>query len=182
MVHENKLEQKHFATFLPVVLDVLWQSEVVQLRLPGVGGGLDEYLPHPDVLADLGESVFHGLPRPEDGYPADAADAAPPAAVVHPLRRLHLHVLEGKEGERVLDHQSDEAARVKDEFVSLRLTVADEGVEAADLRGGGEDAQGVREGLVGVAVVGEVLADSGEGRRKSMICNTALKILGAPLS
>ena len=49
-----------------VVLDVLGQAEIIQLRLPGVLVGLNENLANPDILAHLRQGLFHCLTRSQD--------------------------------------------------------------------------------------------------------------------
>ena len=126
-----------------VVLDVLGQAEVVELRLTRFPVGLDEDLSDPDVLAHIAQSLLHRLPGSEDGHTTDLLHRAPPTLVVHALRGCDGHRLEGEQGERVLDDQTDQALGVEDELVPRGVLVPDVGVQTLDLGSGREELQSV---------------------------------------
>ena len=60
----------------------LWQSEIIQLRLPGVPVGLDQDFPDPDILADLG----HTCEWHNDYIVYKTSDKA--CSIVSPARRM----------------------------------------------------------------------------------------------
>ena len=73
--HENNL----------VVLDVLWQSQVVKLGLPRIRVCLDKNLPNLDILANLRESFLHCLPGSQNRHPTDLLHRATTTLVLESL-------------------------------------------------------------------------------------------------